>query len=43
MAERFTVDEDVVGSSPIGHPYRGLLVIGGPFLVNDHRVDEART
>lgn len=37
MAERFTVDEDVVGSSPISHPHRGLLIDGGLFLLRIHR------
>jgi hypothetical protein len=31
MAERFTVDEDVAGSSPVSHP-SGLLFAGGLFL-----------
>jgi hypothetical protein len=32
MAERFTVDEDVAGSSPVSHPL-GLSFAGGPFLL----------
>lgn len=37
MAERFTVDEDVEGSNPFGHPKWGLL--RGGFLLLQKQVN----